>query len=215
MMELFLTTFTVFFVVVDPVGLAPIFAGLTPGMSDALRARAALKAVALSAAILLCFVVAGDPVLAYLGVELAAFRIAGGLLLLLLAIDMVFARQSGLRSTTESERHEAEYRGDISVFPLAFPLIAGPGALTTVLLVVAGRRDEPVTMAIVLAVIAIVLGMALAALLLARPITRMLGETGANVVSRLLGLALAALAVQYVIDGVRVAFLGAGGASPP
>ena len=140
-----------------------------------------------------------------MGISLPAFRIAGGILLFLLSLEMVFARQSGLRSTTMGEQQEAEQRQDISVFPLAFPLLAGPGALTTVLLM-AGQVDNVTEQLYMSGVIIVICSITLVSLLLARPISVLLGETGANVISRLLGLVLAALAVQYVIDGIRQSF---------
>ena len=195
----------VLFVVVDPVGNAPIFAGLTRGLSEAERRRAAFKGVMLAAAILLVFFAVGNGLLSALGIGIPAFRIAGGLLLFLIAIDMVFARQSGLRGTTDSERAEAHQRDDISIFPLAFPLIAGPGAITTVLLMASEGADwqgQLIRLGLILAVLLITLG----SLLVTARIVRLLGETGANVIDRLLGLILAAIAVQFVVDGLRTAF---------
>ncbi|HWP94921.1 MAG TPA: MarC family protein [Gammaproteobacteria bacterium] len=195
--------FIVFFVVVDPVGLVPIFGGLTRGGSPAYRRRMAIKGVSLSFAILLLFALTGDRLLEALGITLPAFKIAGGILLFLVAIDMVFARHSGLRSTTLREEEEARHKEDISVFPLAFPMIAGPGALTTVLLMAGETRGEPWLFAALLAVLFVVLALTLVALLTAGPLLKLLGETGANVVDRLLGVILAALAVQFVVDGMR------------
>lgn len=201
-LEQLINMFIVLFVVVDPIGLAPIFGALTRGGSDAYRRRMALKAVGLATAILLVFVVSGDVLLKALGITVPAFKIAGGLLLFLLAIDMVFARQSGLRSTTVREQEEARFKEDISVFPLAFPLIAGPGALTTILLILGDVRGNPWMFSGMLGVLLLVLGLTLLALLLAGRIMKLLGETGANVIDRLFGVILAALAVQFVLDGV-------------
>ena len=202
--NVYLNTFMLLFVAVDPVGLAPVFLALTQGTEWAHRRAMAVKGVALAAAILLGFALAGDRLLQALGIGLPAFRIAGGLLLFLLAIDMVFARQSGLRSTTVGEQHEAEAKQDISVFPLAFPLIAGPGALTTVLLLTAGgpAGSQGPGLGPVLALLAAILALTLLSLLSAGWLLSRLGVTGANVISRLLGLMLAALAVQFVVDGV-------------
>lgn len=207
MLELALNTFVVLFVVIDPIGMAPVFVGLTRGEPAARRRRAALHGTALAAVILLVFFFVGDGLLQALGIGVPAFRIAGGLFLFLLAVDMVFARQSGLRSTTPGELREAEHREDITVFPLAFPLVAGPGALTTVLLM-ASQETGWATTGIVLGVMGLVLALLLVSLLSAERMMTLLGETGANVISRLLGLVLAALAVQYVVDGVRAAFPG-------
>jgi multiple antibiotic resistance protein len=202
MFDYVLNTFVILLVVIDPVSLAPIYAALTRGATDEYRRRMAIKGAGLAAGMLLLFAFVGNRLLDALGVGLPAFRIAGGVLLFLLAIDMVFARQSGLRSTTLREQHEAEHKLDVSVFPVAFPLIAGPGALTTVLLLSGAARGDTLEMAIFLGLLLLVLGMVLLALLLAGPLMHVLGETGANVVSRVLGLILAALAIQFILDGL-------------
>lgn len=201
-MEGWLHSFVVMFVVIDPIGIAPMFVALTRDAGAAHQRAMAVRACALATTILLVFFFVGDVLLRTLGIGLSAFRIAGGLLLFLLAIDMVFARQSGLRSTTTREQQEAEHKRDVSVFPLAFPLIAGPGALTTTLFMSAGSHGWMAVTGMVLVLLA-VLSLALLSLLVAPRIVRLMGETGANVVSRLFGLILAALAVQYVLDGVR------------
>lgn len=203
-MEALLNTFVVLFIVIDPVGLAPMFLVLTHGATAEYQRKMAVRGTALATAMLLVFFLVGDRLLVALGIGLPAFRIAGGVLLFLLAIDMVFARHSGLRSTTLRERKEAEHKEDVSVFPLAFPLIAGPGALTTVLLM-SSSSTTAMASAGMLAVLLLVLGITFVSLLWAGRILGFLGETGTNVISRLFGLVLAALAVQYVIDGVRAA----------
>jgi len=205
--DLLLGTFVVLLVVVDPIGLAPIFAILTRNQDRAQQRRTAVHSVLLAAGMLLLFFFIGDTLLHTLGISLPAFRIAGGALLFLLAIDMVFARHSGLRSTTAQEQAEAVTRNDITVFPLAFPLIAGPGSLTTVLLM-ASSWSSSFEFTGMLAVLVTVLLLAMLSLLSAPFIMRLLGETGANVISRLLGLILAALAVQYILDGVVVSLSG-------
>lgn len=214
MLDFIFNTFLMLLVVVDPIGLAPIFVGLTHGTTAEYRKRMAVKGTVIAGIVLLLFVAAGGALLHALGIGLPAFRIAGGALLFLLAIDMLFARHSGLRSTTTQEQIEAEHRLDISVFPLAIPLIAGPGALTTLLLMMsgghAGGGPRVMTVTIVIVVLIVVLLLALAALLLATRIVGVMGETGANVISRLLGVLLAALAVQYIIDGLRTGLLLAG-----
>jgi multiple antibiotic resistance protein len=209
MIEQLVKTFVVFFLVIEPISLVPMFAALTRGGESGYRRRMAYKSIAISALIFVFFAIAGDLVLQALGVSVDAFKIAGGLLLFLLAVDMVFARQSGLRSTTVREQDEARYREDISVFPMAFPLIAGPGALATLLLFVVETRGEPLAVISLLGVIAIVLALTLVLLLTTTSIMRVMGVTGANVVSRLLGVVLAALAVQYVLDGLQHAFAAA------
>ncbi len=205
-MDVLFSAFVTLLIVVDPIGNAPIFTALTHNMTPAYRRRMAIRGVTIAAAILVVFQLVGDWLLEALGIGISAFRIAGGILLFLLAIDMVFARQSGLRSTTVQEQQEAEHKRDVSVFPLAFPLIAGPGALTTVLLMNSPRPKFSIFVGL-LAALLLVLGLALISLLCADRIMRLLGETGANVITRLMGLILAALAAQYVLDGVASAFI--------
>jgi multiple antibiotic resistance protein len=205
MLNLFLDTFVILFVVVDPIGLTPIFAAITLGGTPEFRRRMAVRGTFIAAIILLAFALGGAALLRLLGIGLPAFQIAGGILLFLVALDMVFVRQSGIRSTTEREQREAELKADVSVFPLAFPLIAGPGALTTVLLMAAKHGQRVEATAVVLIVVLLVLLLALVVLLQASRIVRLMGETGANVITRVLGVVLAALAVQYVLDGLRTA----------
>lgn len=206
MIETLLATFITFLVVLDPLGNAPIFAGLTPTATGSERRRMALKGVAIGTGILLAFAVGGETLLKALGIGLPAFRIAGGILLLLLAIDMVMARQSGLRSTTPGEIEESGHRQDVSVFPLAIPLIAGPGALTSVVLLIGGASGDLQMQALIVLVMLGVLALVLVCLLVAGEVMRILGLTGVNVISRVAGIILAALAVQFMADGV-LAFL--------
>lgn len=200
MSEFIFNAFVTLLVVIDPLGLAPIFAALTRGFSERQKRESAIRGTALGAAILLVFAVVGNALLGALGIGLPAFRIAGGILLFLLALDMIFARPSGMRSSTVREQEEESYQQDISVFPLAIPLVAGPGGITTVLLYTGGG---PAQLGLFLAVLFVVLILTLISLLLAPRIMRLFGETGANVLSRVLGVLLAALAVQFVIDGIR------------
>jgi multiple antibiotic resistance protein len=205
--EKLLNMFVVLLVVIDPVGVAPMFGSLTRGGGEAHRRRMAFKGTALAAAILLVFALMGDWLLTTLGITLPAFKIAGGILLFLIALDMVFARQSGGRSTTGGEQEEARHKEDISVFPLAFPLIAGPGALTTILLMVGESRGNPLQFVAMIGVLMVILALTLACLLISGRLMKFLGQTGANVMDRLFGVILAALAVQFVIDGARAVFL--------
>jgi len=198
----FVSQFVLLFTVIDPIGVAAAFFALSTGAGPALRRSMAIRGVALSAGILIAFGIGGEALLRAMGIGIPAFRIAGGLLLLLLSIDMILAFRSGIRSTTKDEELEAERKKDISVFPLAFPLIAGPGALTTVLLM-ASSGQGLLSLASAFAALALVLAMTLTSLLFAPRILGLLGETGINVVSRLLGVILTALAVQYILDGLR------------
>ncbi len=205
MQEFIFNSFVTLVVVVDPLGLAPIFAALTQGYSAERRRETAIRGTILGSAILFVFALAGDVLLEALGITLPAFRIAGGLLLFLLALDMIFARPSGMRSKTIREQEEDSYEGDVSVFPLAIPLIAGPGAITTVLLYTGGRT--PAEVGVFAGVLLVVLLLTLASLLLASRVMGLFGETGANVLSRVLGVLLAALAVQFVLDGIQASIV--------
>lgn len=202
MTDLVLSTFIAFFVTIDPIGLGPMFAALTAGMSPRYRRRMAVKGVLIGTLLLFGFAFVGELLLTSLGIGVGAFRIAGGILLLLVAIDMVFARESGLRTTTEGEKQEAQHRADISVFPLAIPLIAGPGAMTSVVLLM-GRADGDWMMQLtVLGVLSGVLLATLFVLIFAGEVSKLLGVTGINVINRVLGILLTALACQFIIDGV-------------
>jgi multiple antibiotic resistance protein len=194
-------SFVTFLVILDPIGVAVIFAGLTHEATADFRRRTAFQATLIASVLVLVFGAVGEPLLAALDVNMSAFRIAGGLLLFLLATDMVFARPSGIRSPTEPEEKEARRQRDISVFPLAFPLLAGPGALTSIVLSV-GQASGFLETAGIIASLLVVLILTLAALLSAGHLTKLLGITGANVIARVLGVVLAALATQYVVDGI-------------
>lgn len=207
MIDHLLKFFVTFLVVVEPVGVIPIFIAMTEGVSEAGRRRMARKGVAIAGLIFLLFAIGGGPFLVTLGISIDAFRIFGGLLLFLIALEMVFARQSGSR-TSSTETEEGMRRTDISVFPLAFPFLAGPGSLTTVLLAFGPAAGDPVLFGGLLVCVAVALVVALLTLYLAGPIMRLLGVTGASVLNRLFGVVLGALAVQYVIDGVRGSLMG-------
>ena len=190
-------------VTIDPIGVAPMFAGLTAQHTSAERRRMAVRGVAIAAGVLVGFALIGELLLGALGIELAAFRIAGGVLLLLLSIDMVMVRHSGLRTTTASEEAESGQRADISVFPLAIPLVAGPGAMTSVVLLMSAAAGDVAGSAVVLGELLLVLALTLGCFLGAGRLMKVLGITGVNVITRVSGLLLAALAVQFGIDGVR------------
>lgn len=210
MLDFALFAFVGFFVILDPPGTAALFAAMTRNIADHHRKVMARRATFMAGMMLFAFAVGGEWLLTALGITLPAFRVAGGILLFLLSADMVFARQSGLRSTTPIENEEAAAREDITVFPLAFPLIAGPGAMTSVVLMMGRAGDDPWRALVVLGVLALVLASLLVMLLAAGHILRVLGMTGAHVISRVLGIILAALALQYVLDGLREALPGIG-----
>ena len=200
-------TFVTLFVIVDPVGLVPVFLALADGRDTGEQRRIARRAVLVAAGVLLAFALGGAWLLGRLGITLEAFRVAGGILLFRIAVGMVLARQE---RETPAEEEEARSRPDISVFPLAIPIIAGPGAMATILILVGEARAYPLGVPLVLGTTVGVLLMAYVALRLSSPLGRLLGQTGANVVTRVLGILLAALAVQYVADGVRGLLLGGG-----
>ncbi len=207
MIEQLIKHFVVLFVVIEPISLVPMFGALTRGGSVKFHRKMAIKAVALSASILVAFALGGSYLLDALSISVDAFKIGGGMLLFLISVDMVFARQSGLRSTTVREQEEAQYREDVSVFPMAFPLIAGPGALATVLLLVGETGSDYVARLGVLIVLFAVLVVTLILLLTTPLVMRVVGRSGADVISRLLGVVLTALAVQYVTDGIMATFI--------
>ncbi len=193
-----ITAFATLFVVIDPPGLIPMFIALTPGMSAERRRAIGLRACLIAIALLTVFGLAGEAVLTFIGISMPAFRISGGILLFLTALDMLFERR-----TQRREGQTADHDHDPSVFPLAMPLIAGPGAMTTMILLVGQSGPGwSGTLAVHLVMIATV-ACAFALFLIAGPLERLLGRTGNLVITRLLGMLLAALSVQFVIDGVR------------
>jgi multiple antibiotic resistance protein len=200
MLALTIRSFLTLFVLLDPVGLAPLFLGLTANRTSDERRRIAVRAVTVAGGLLLVFGLVGNWLLSSLGISLDAFRVAGGVLLFRIAVDMVFAH---LERETEEEESEARVRRDISVFPLAIPLIAGPGALASLMILVGEARAFTWGVPLVLGVCVVVLVLVFLALRVASPIAGVLGQTGINVVTRVLGVLLAALATQYVADGVR------------
>jgi len=206
MLNTFLVALATLFATVGVADIAFIFAALTKDNSPAERFNIATRGVLIAGGILLVFGLIGNAVLDVFGIGIPALRTAGGILLLLIAIDMVFARHSGATSTTTEEEVEARQRNDISVFPLAMPLLAGPGAISTMVLLTTGATS---TLDYWLVFVALILIMATAwvTLLLAIPIQRFLGVTGLAVVSRMVGILLAALAVQFLFDGVKASGL--------
>lgn len=206
MADFALHAFVLMLVVVEPFALTPLFSALTAMETPEHRRKTAIKGVLIAGGVLALFTIGGTHVLGLLGISMPAFRIAGGLLLFLIAVDMLFVRNSGLRTTTVNEQREAAQRADISVFPIAIPLIAGPGALATVMLLVHEGGSHGVW--IVLGVTIVVLLITLLMFFSADRIQRVLGETGTNVITRLMGILLAALAMQFVVDGVKESFFG-------
>jgi len=210
MLSLFLSAFVTFFVVIDPPGCAPIFASLTRGGSEAHRRTMALRSTGIATVVLILFALVGEPLLKTLGISLDAFRIAGGIMVFLIALEMVFEKRTERREGRAEEinrRHAEEHRAepeDVSVFPMGIPMIAGPGSIATVMLVTS--RNHGVHLMIVLAALAAVLITTLISLLAAGAIMRVLGDKLEAMITRILGVLLAALAAQYVIDGVKASF---------
>ena len=203
--EFLISALVTLLVVVDPVGLVPAFLAVTHERPDAFRRQVALRACLIAGAILVGAALIGDWLLRQLGITLPAFRVAGGLLLFAVAFEMVL----GLRARHEAKDAEQaieEHSQDIAAFPLAIPLMAGPGAITATILLAGQAAYRPQWLAVLLAVVVVVMAACLMAFLAAGRIGKLLGVTGSVVLSRLLGVLLAALAVQYVVDGVRVAF---------
>lgn len=205
MFDHLLKFFVTFLVVVEPVSVIPIFIALTEGVTEQERRRMARKGILIAGAILLVFSLGGGPFLRLMNISIDAFRIFGGLLLFLIALEMTFARPSGTR-TSDPEEAEGRQKADISVFPLAFPFIAGPGALATILLAFGPAAGDPALYLGLIGCVVVVLVLCLLTLYAASPLMRIMGVTGANVVNRLFGVVLGALSVQFVIDGVRAAF---------
>lgn len=205
--DTFLLALTTFFATIGPADLVLVFAALTQKNSPAQRRALALRGTLIATAILLFFAVFGEAMLRLFGITLPALRIAGGVLLLLISIDMVFARHSGGTGTTPEEENEAQGREDISVFPLATPLIAGPGAISAVILLTTGTGGFNLEWLFVVGALLAILVLCYLAMLAAMPLQRLLGITGLAVVSRVVGVLLAALAVQFLLDGVKASGL--------
>ncbi|HGG04219.1 MAG TPA: MarC family protein [Aliiroseovarius sp.] len=195
--EVLTTAFFTLLVVIDPIGLAPLFIALTKGMPASDRRGIALRATLTGAAILTLFTLLGEAVLNFMGISMSAFRIAGGVLLFLTALDMLFERR------TKRRQDQAHSDDDPSVFPLATPLIAGPGAIATMILLSGQADGDYLMIAALLGVMFSVLVLVLFAFYIGGRMEKFLGETGINVITRLLGMLLAALAVQFVLDGLR------------
>lgn len=203
MIELYLSALVTFFVVIDPPGCAPIYAGLTHGATPAHRRSMAIRAVVVAAIILFVFAAVGEAMLKALGVSLAAFRIAGGIMLFLIALEMVFEKRTERREDRAAKVAQTPEVEDVSIFPMAMPMIAGPGSIASVMLMMS-RNHGIEKVVVVLAALATILALTLVALLAAGPLMRLLGARIEAVITRILGVLLGALAVQFVIDGIRI-----------
>jgi multiple antibiotic resistance protein len=205
MTELFISALVTFFVVIDPPGCVPIFASLTAGTPLTHRRTMAVRSTLVATGILLFFALLGRKLLSYMGVSLDAFRVAGGIMLFLIALDMVFEKRTERRSSrAEGVKADPEHE-DISVFPMAIPMIAGPGSIASVMLMTS-RSSSSQEMLAVLGALASVLVVTFLSLWLAGPLMKVLGVRIEAMVTRILGVVLAALAAQFVIDGIKVSF---------
>lgn len=205
MMALFLSAFVTLFVVIDPPGCAPIYASLTNGASQAQRRAMAIRATGIATGILLIFALWGKQLLGVLGIQLDSFRIAGGVMLFIIAMDMVFEKRTQRREDRAQKIADTPEVEDVSVFPMAMPMIAGPGSIATVMLLMS-RADGLAERGVVLGAVLLTLALMLASLLAAGPIMALLGAKIEAVITRLLGVLLAALAAQFVIDGIKASF---------
>jgi multiple antibiotic resistance protein len=205
MIELFSSVLVTFLVIIDPPGCAPIFASLTRGTSAAHRRAMAIRSSLIAWAILMFFALLGRPMLHALGISLASFRIAGGIMLFMIALDMVFERRTERREKRAEEIEGTPEAEDISVFPMAIPMITGPGSIASAMLWVS-RADDTIQVAIVLAAITTVMLITMVTLLAAGPLMRLIGEKLEAMITRILGVILAALAAQFIVDGLKQSF---------
>ena len=209
---LFVSAFVTLFVVIDPPGCVPIFSSLTAGTSNTHRKSMALRSIGIATGVLIAFALGGEAFLGALGISLAAFKIAGGVMVFLIAIDMVFEKRTQRRENRAEEVKSAAAAADksmevedISVFPMAIPMLAGPGAIAAVMLLDA-RADSVAGEIAVLAALVAVMAITLAALLAAGPLMKLMGAKFEGALTRLLGVVLAALAAQFVVDGIKMSF---------
>jgi multiple antibiotic resistance protein len=205
MLDQFLSAFITLFVVIDPPGCAPIYAGLASGATPAQARSMAVRACLIAGAILLVFALFGEDLLGALHIELDSFRIAGGLMLFLIALDMVFEKRTRRREQRAEQVKATPEVEDVAVFPMAMPMIAGPGAIASVMLLEGGQRGLPGSLVVLVALVAVMV-LTLLALLAARPLMKLVGGQVEAVITRLLGVLLGALAAQYVVDGLRSSF---------
>jgi multiple antibiotic resistance protein len=199
-----IAAFTTLFVIIDPPGMTPLFLALTQGMTPAQRRTIALRSVVIAFVLMIAFILIGEALLGFIGISMSAFRIAGGILLFLTALEMLFQKRQARREDNATEA-ATEHQDDPSVFPLAMPLIVGPGAITTLILL-AGQADGVTDFVAIVGVAAAVLICLLGFLFASNIVEKALGKTGLNIVTRLLGMLLAALAIQFVLDGITQSF---------
>ena len=205
MIELYGSALATFLVIIDPPGCAPIFTSLTRGTPPAHRRAMAIRSTLIAWGILMFFALLGKPMLHALGISLASFRIAGGIMLFFIAFDMIFERRTARREMRAHSIEGTPEAEDISVFPMAIPMITGPGSIASAMLWVS-RADGPLQVGIVLAAITTVMLITMVTLLAAGPLMRLIGEKLEAMITRILGVILAALAAQFVVDGLKQSF---------
>jgi len=206
MYEAFIAAFIALFVIVDPVGIAPVFAGLTQGTPAAHQRKMAIKGTVIGTAILVFFALVGETFLGALGISLDGLRVAGGIMLFIIALEMVFEKRTERKQ--EAAEKMDEYFEDISVFPVALPLLAGPGAIATIMLLVADYEGDMLAQGGIIAALGLVMLITLIVFFMAGKVMDFLGPTVNAVLTRLLGVILAALAAQYILDGLKSTFVG-------
>ncbi len=206
MLEVFITAFVTFFVIIDPVGIAPVFASLTQGTAPRHQKMMAIKGTVIAVGILLFFAAVGEPFLSALGISLQALKVAGGVMLFLIALEMVFEKRTSRRENS-AERSHQEHPEDISVFPIAIPLLAGPGAIASIILLMASHEGDLLAKGIVLSALGLTLALTLVTFLAASRLMAVMGATASTIISRVLGIILAAFATQFILDGILNFFI--------
>lgn len=206
MEEAFIAAFIALFVIVDPIGIAPVFAGLTQGTTNSHKRKMALKGTIIGTIILIFFALVGKPFLNALGISMDGLRVAGGIMLFIIALEMVMEKRTERKQ--ESAEKLDEYFEDISVFPVALPLLAGPGSIATVMLLMTSYENDVTAQTGVMAALAVVMVITLIVFFMASKVMNWLGPTVNAVLTRLLGVILAALAAQYILDGLKNTFVG-------
>jgi len=202
-----ITAFVTMFVIIDPIGLVPIFIALTKDTSVSHQRLMALKGTAIGGLILLFFALLGDKFLVLLGVGIPAFRIAGGIMLFLLALEMVFDKRTQRRENKAEQMKDDQPHEDISVFPLSVPLISGPGAIASIMLLMGENKSDWALQSTILVVLGVVLLICVLLFFLAGPLSKIMGQTFSQILSRVLGVILGALAIQFILDGIKTGLL--------
>jgi len=204
MQEAFVAAFIALFVIIDPIGIAPVFAGLTQGTSKSHKHKMAIKGTVVGTGILVFFALVGKPFLNALGITMNGLRVAGGIMLFIIALEMVFEKRTERKQ--EAAEKMDDYFEDISVFPVALPLLAGPGSIATIMLLMTSYENDPMARWAVMAALGVVMAMTIAVFFMASKVMEWLGPTVNAVLTRLLGVILAALAAQFVLDGLKNTF---------